>query len=273
MDRLAGANARYNITYTGGGTGLNSPFDASNDSAAFLAAGVTQVWEIDFGPYRPWTANTASGFTFERGKIVMQLPYGLIPANFKVEVYRRDGAGIDNWVTRVDKSSGFAPYTAVQESLAQDNWLKKMRISVTAGGTDLYVSGLEYFPEAPDAQEESYTLGTCTGRGSQRCYTPIEIQNAGGTSRLTLGQGTIQINGGGKLNGIESITTTIASPGSGWSFAWAKALVGDMIQIIPKNGSSAGVVGRCSTAGTVLADTTSITNGTSIELRILRTIA
>jgi hypothetical protein len=99
------------------------------------------------------------------------------------------------------------------------------------------------------------------------------VQNTAAALSTTIGQGTIQLNGGGKLNGIESITTTITSPGSSWSFAWAKALVGDMIQIIPKDGSSAGVVGRCSTAGTVLADTTNITNGTSVELRILRTIA
>jgi hypothetical protein len=103
--------------------------------------------------------------------------------------------------------------------------------------------------------------------------TSIIFGERGAATSVEIGQGTIQINGGGLLSGIESITTTIASPGSGWSFAWAKALVGDMIQIIPKNGSSAGVVGRCSTAGTVLADTTNITNGTSIELRILRTIA
>jgi hypothetical protein len=206
MDRLAGANSKYNVVYQGSATNVNAPFDGSSDSSASIPSGSIQSWEIDFSPYAPWTANGYNGYVYERGGFVLSMAYGVLPANLTVEVYTLDTlTGLDGWVTRINKNTGFIPYKSHLERLGFGNYLKKMRISVTAPPTSTcYVSGFEYFPEAPDAAEDSYALGSSTGAAFQRCHTPIIIQNAGGGISTTLGKGSLVLAG----NPAEATSTT-----------------------------------------------------------------
>lgn len=210
-DRLSGANQKYNIAYTGTATSVDAPFDGSSDSSSIISPGTTQIWEIDFAPYVPYTPNGYSGYTFERGGFVASFAYGVLPANLKVEVRIRDDAtGLDTWVTRIDKSSGFVAYKAYLERLGFANFLKKMRVSVTAGASTCYVAGFEYFPEAPNSEEESYALSTASGSPVQRCYTPVVVRNASGTATTEVGAGTIKLNTGAIVSQILTATKTAA---------------------------------------------------------------
>ena len=102
----------------------------------------------------------------------------------------------------------------------------------------------------------------------------IIFGDKGQTDSIQIKQNAIQFGDtGGRLSGAESILTNIASPGASWSFSWARALVGDIIEITPTDGSSLAVRGRCQTAGTVLADTSTIASGKQIQIRVVRTTA
>jgi hypothetical protein len=240
-DRLSGANQKYSITYTGTATSVDAPFDGSSDSAATVPAGTTQIWEIDFNPYVPYTTNGYNGYIAERGGFVASFAYGVLPANLKVEVLLRDGGtGLDTWFTRIDKSSGFVGYKAYLERLGFGNFLKKMRIGVTAGASACYLAGLEYFPESTNAEEESYALGTAVGLASQRCHTPIRVQNAGGSLATTIGPGTIRINTGATLTAMFRATKTIAGTNPE-SITVTGAAVGDIVELSkPVNGEVIG---------------------------------
>jgi hypothetical protein len=273
-DRLQGAYQKYLITDNIAGNYVNW-FDSSYESSAAVSSSGTTIIEIDFtnGGANDPLVYGGGLLTFH---FVDYWPGGLLtPLSIQVDMRISGTWSTAGTIYPANNSASIK--NSLGSLLVPNNvFVERFRYTITprAGASQTLITKNEYFAGRPGSDELPQYLLTASSSPITAKVPALSIEDKSGTAKTTIGPGTIQINNGGKLNGIESIgPVTISSPGASWSFAWAKALVGDLVEIIPKDGSSAAVTGRCSTAGTVSADTSSIANGTSIELRILRTAA
>lgn len=275
-DRFAGANLRHNVTVTTiSGSPASDPlnvFDASTDSFATFSAGSVVQYEIDFGIEAFWAPNINSGFVYAQGAFYVDQYHNETPQNVLIELFVKHTFATDQWVT-VGNLSTYAPYTNYTSIRTPTNWIycKKARVTITAKtGAVSRIANLRYIPDRPNSTETPTAIFS-VGAATQKLFGAIECRNLDNSIRTTIGQGTIRVGANaGAINGTEAVTTTLSSPGIGWSFNWAKAQVGDEIRIVPTNGSAVAITGRCATAGTVLADTSAWTAGLQIQLKIIR---
>jgi hypothetical protein len=222
VDRFADIHLWGTVAYSGGAN--DAPF-RTDGSATTIAAGQLAVWEIDFAPLYPWTANGLNGMIYVEGRIVVSSPYSSgFPDSVIVEFLARNvTTGLDEWFT-AGTLTGFVAYTSkhLRISGVGYNHLKRIRISAQGrSGGNSWINKFEYYPDGPNANEQTYYVG----RSGGNIFAPVAVRNAAETSVTTIGPGTIRINTGATLNWQSPVTTvtltgeatqliTVAVPGA-----------------------------------------------------------
>lgn len=272
-ERLWGAANKYTITRSNVATIAGGGFLAGGQfgAAETVAAGATGTITIDFNPFAGYTSNATGGFRNSGGVLIFANATANTNTTFQLEGLALV-SGTDTWVQLIAPTAinGIAGWRFVVPNTL--NHLKAIRMTfVNGGAAGLQLAHFAYFPNPVRQDFADRPTYLPLGLGGD-VFGPIVVRNGDNTLQTTIGRGFIRVGASaGQLSGTEAINTTLSSPGTGWSFAWARAQVGDMIQIIPRDGSSNAITGRCAVAGTVLADTSAWSAGLLIQLRILRT--
>jgi hypothetical protein len=251
VDRLADADRRMDVTYTWTGTAGSTAalWDPSPETACVIQPNGQLIVEVDFGAVAPWTANAAGGFSYGLGNFHTIVFNTDIPASVSWELYYPI-SGVDAWGPPVTQS-GLAGYSVNRIAAPNITSAKKIRITITAGASICRISGLRYIPSRADSNDQATVLLN-SGGASQRCHTPITVQDKGGVNQTVIGAGTIRLKAGATVSQI--LTATKAAAGTNpETIAVTGAAVGDIAWI------SEAVPAKVTAANTVSFNGTGLT--------------
>jgi hypothetical protein len=178
MDRLQGAGSRYTVTTSSMNTYNDSVFDGYHTGiAASCLTATTGYIEIDFNPYIGWTANTASGYTYVQGRLVITFYSANNTAStILVESYRPSG-GTDSWMTWSSTTTNTNLVYTVSLS-ANHNYSKKMRISFYHPTHGVGISGISFYPDAPESVAEQTNIPRYTSEDLILAHNSLSLTDS-----------------------------------------------------------------------------------------------
>lgn len=253
FNRIQGSSARYTVTPTNhtyyDGDLL---FSGMHASAHFKCnATVEGTLEIDFNPYVGWTVNGYDGFTYVDGMFYINFfSEGSAAQNISVDIYHR-GALSDQWTTNVANVPNNASKQVVLSIPQAGNYLKKLRVRVSHPTQDVWVSGISYFPNAPENAHEMIQAPRYTGERYKLAHKGADYYDTAWTIRHTV---DYQVADGASAVAYMHDTKNALSTSGALLASWKNN--GTLKMSIDKDGQLIPVGGILLSATNLVTDTT-----------------
>jgi hypothetical protein len=187
-ERLRGAGyAKYTVTSTNL-TNTTSMYNYNYDGySAATNPAIEAISEIDFSPTVTWADNTASGFTYAHGNVVITFYNVDRAGSVKLEIYRRNlTSGLDEWVTIADITGNTKRQLTIPIS-SSHLYLKKMRFTyANPVNTNIWVSSVEYFPTRGGAREMELQYIPTYSANAQGVATTLNFRNTSHVNTLII---------------------------------------------------------------------------------------
>ncbi len=254
FDRLQGANQRYGVTFTNCTfSNADGLFDGSHSTVYMKMNAATEGnVEIDFNPFVGYGVNTATGFTYWSGQIYCSFFGANIADTVWLDCYYYGGggAGVDGWQTSLASVQNNVSNN-IQFTVPINNYLKKIKIRFSHASHEVWVQGINYFPDTPEAIYEMAQLPRFASERAKLANKGMDYYDTGWTVRHSM---DYQVANGATAVAYMHDTTNALSTSGAKLATWKNN--GTLKMSIDKDGQLIPVGGILLSAANVATDTT-----------------